>query len=139
VHVRRPVGGRDRGPRYTSAGRPGSGTASPCTCRPGATAGALRATAAGLAGTTLVVSFLLYACALDALGHAVRDSAAAVVAAAGEPVVATYTRDEAADLLGQAGLSGIELLDAGRLRDRYLWDRPDLPLPGTTLIAIATV
>ena len=68
---------------------------------PETTASALRATA-GRTGTTLVINFLLAACPLDALGHAVRDSAAAAVAAAGEPVVATYTRDEAADLLGEA-------------------------------------
>ena len=53
--------------------------------------------------------------------------------------MATYTRDEAAGLLGEAGVSGIELFDASRLRDRYLRDRPDLPLPGATVIAIATV
>jgi Leucine carboxyl methyltransferase len=47
----------------------------------------------------------------------------------GEPVVATYTHDEAADLLGQAGFSGIELFGASRLRDRYLGDRPDLRCP----------
>ena len=105
---------------------------------PETTASALRATA-GRTGTTLVINFLLAACPLDALGHAVRDSAAAAVAAAGEPVVATYTRDGAADLLGEAGFGGIELFHAGRLRDRYLPDRPDLPLPGTTLIAVATV
>ena len=105
---------------------------------PETTASALRATA-GRTGTTLVINFLLAACPLDALGHAVRDSAAAAVTAAGEPVAATYTRDEAADLLGEAGFGGIELFDAGRLRDRYLSDRPDLPLPGTTLIAVATV
>jgi methyltransferase (TIGR00027 family) len=106
--------------------------------QPEVTAAALRAIAAERAGTTLVVNFLLPAGMLDALGHAVRDCTAAVVAAAGEPVVATYTRDEAADLLGQAGFSCIELFDAGRLRNRYLRDRPDLPLPGTTLIAVAT-
>ena len=86
-----------------------------------------------------MVNFLLAADTLDALGNAVRGSAAAAVAAAGEPVVATYTREEAADLLGEAGFGGIELFDAGRLRDRYLPDRPDLPLPGTTLIAVATI
>ena len=107
--------------------------------QPETTAGALRAIAGGRTGTTLVVNFLLAAGPLDALEHAVRDSAAAAVAAAGEPVVATYTRDGAADLLGEAGFGGIELFDAGRLRDRYLSDRPDLPLPGTTLIAVATV
>jgi methyltransferase (TIGR00027 family) len=106
---------------------------------PETTAAALRAIAAGRSGTTLVVNFLLPAGTLDAVGHAVRGSAVAAVAAAGEPVVATYTRDEAADLLGEAGFGGVELFDASRLRDRYLRDRPDLPLPGTTLIAVATV
>ena len=106
---------------------------------PEATAAALRAIAGGLAGTTLVVNFLLAAGTLGVLGHAVRDCTAAAVAATGEPVVATYTRDEAAGLLGEAGFSGIELSDAGRLRDRYLRDRPDLPLPGTTVIAVVTV
>ncbi|GEM_PF-4566857 len=37
------------------------------------------------------------------------------------------------------GFGGIELFDTSRLRDRYLQDRPDSPLPGTTLIAVATV
>ena len=107
--------------------------------QPETTAGALRAIAGGRTGTTLVVNFLLAASTLDALGHAVRDSAAAAVTAAGEPVVAAYTRDEAADLLGEAGFGGIELFDADRLRDRYMRHRSDLPLPGTTLIAVATV
>ena len=53
--------------------------------------------------------------------------------------MATYTRGEAAGLLGEAGFGGIELSGASRLRDRYLRDRPDLPLPGTTVIAVATV
>ena len=106
---------------------------------PEATAAALRAIAAGRAGTTLVVNFLLPPGPLDALGHAVRDCAAATVAATGEPIVATYARDDAAHLLGQAGFGSIDLFDAARLRDRYLPDRPDLPLPGTTLIAVATV
>jgi len=107
--------------------------------QPEATAAALQAIAAGRTGTTLVVNFLMVADTLDALGHAMRDSAAAAVTAAGEPVVTAYTRDEAADLLGEAGFGGIELFDADRLRDRYLRDRSDLPLPGTTLIAVATV
>ncbi len=47
--------------------------------QPEATAAALRAIAAGLAGTTLVVNFLLAAGTLDALGHAVRDSTVATV------------------------------------------------------------
>ena len=106
---------------------------------PEATAAALRAIASGRTGTTLVVNFLLAAGTLDVLGRAVRESTAAVVAADGEPVVATYSRDEVAGLLTEAGFSGIELLDAGQLRDRYLRDRPDLPLPGTTVIAVATV
>jgi methyltransferase (TIGR00027 family) len=107
--------------------------------RPEATAATLRAIAAGHAGTTLVANFLLAAGALDGLGHAVRESAATTVAAAGEPVLATYTRDEVAGLLEEVGFGDVELLDAGLLRDRYLRNRPDLPLPATTLIAVATV
>jgi len=106
---------------------------------PKATAAALRAIASGRTGTTLVVNFLLAAGTLDALGRAVRESTAAVVAADGEPVVATYSREEVAGLLTEAGFGGIELLDAGQLRDRYLRDRPDLLLPRTTVIAVATV
>jgi methyltransferase (TIGR00027 family) len=106
---------------------------------PEATAATLRAIAAGRTGTTLVVNFLLAAGTLDPLGHAVRDSTAATVAAAGEHVVAAYMRDEVAGLLEEAGFTDVELFDAGRLRDRYLRDRPDLPLPATTLIAVATV
>jgi methyltransferase (TIGR00027 family) len=104
-----------------------------------ATAATLRAIAARRAGTTLVVNFLLAAGTLDALGQAMRGSSTAAVAAAGEPVVAAYTRDEVAELLEEAGFGVVELLDASRLRDRYLRDRPDLPLPATTLIAVATV
>ena len=105
--------------------------------RPETTAATLRAIAAGRTGTTLVVNFLLPADALDVLGHAVRDCTGATVAATGEPVVATYTPDEAAGLLSEAGFGRAELFDSGRLRDRYLRNRPDLPLPGTTLIAVA--
>jgi methyltransferase (TIGR00027 family) len=104
-----------------------------------ATVATLRAIAAGHAGTTLVVNFLLAADTLDALGHAMRDSSTAAVAAAGEPVMAAYTRELVAGLLEEAGFGGVELFDASRLRDRYLRGRPDLVLPATTLIAVATV
>jgi methyltransferase (TIGR00027 family) len=104
-----------------------------------ATAATLRAISAGGAGTTLVVNFVLAAGALGALGHAVVDTGRVTMAAAGEPVLAAYTRDEVAGLLAETGFGGIELFDAGRLRDRYLRDRPDLPPPAATLIAVATV
>jgi methyltransferase (TIGR00027 family) len=104
-----------------------------------ATEAALRAIARGSPGTTLVVNFLLAAGTLDALARAVRDSSVAVVAAASEPVVATYTREQVVDLLRDARFSTLELFDAGRLRARYLRGRADLQLPGSTLIAVATV
>jgi methyltransferase (TIGR00027 family) len=107
--------------------------------RPETTAATLRAIAAGRAGTTLVVNFLLPAGALDVLGQAVRDCTGTTVAATGEPVVATYTPDEAAGLLGETGFGRAQLFDATRLRDRYLRNQPDLPLPATTLIAVALV
>jgi methyltransferase (TIGR00027 family) len=106
---------------------------------PQATRAVLRAIAAGSPGTTLVVNFLLAAGTLDALARAVRDSSVAAVAAAGEPVVATYTQDQASNLLRTAGFGQVELFDAAALRARYLPGRPDLELPGSTVIAVATV
>jgi methyltransferase (TIGR00027 family) len=106
---------------------------------PAATQAVLRAIAAASHGTTLVVNFLLAAGPLDALARSVRDASAAAVAAAGEPVVATYTRDQAEDLLRTAGFSRIEMFDATALRARYLPGRADLRLPGSTVIAVATV
>jgi methyltransferase (TIGR00027 family) len=106
---------------------------------PQATEAALHAIASGSPGTTLVVNFLLAAGTLDALAHAVRDSSVAVVRAASEPVVATYTTEQVVDLLRDTRFSKVELFDAGRLRARYLRGRPDLPLPGSTVIAVATV
>jgi methyltransferase (TIGR00027 family) len=106
---------------------------------PEATMATLRTIAAGRTGTTLVAEFLLDAAALDPLGHRARDAAAATVAAAGEPVLAAYTREEVAGLLAEAGFGAADLFDAGRLRDRYLRGRPDLPLHAATVIAVATV
>jgi methyltransferase (TIGR00027 family) len=106
---------------------------------PRVTEAALHAIASGSPGTTLVVNFLLAAGTLDALAHAVRDSSVAAVAAAGEPVVATYTTEQVVDLLRDARFSKVKLFDAGRLRARYLRGRADLRLPGSTVIAVATV
>jgi methyltransferase (TIGR00027 family) len=103
-----------------------------------ATAATLRAIAASGEGTTLVVNFLLTTDALDTLGRAMRRSSSVAVAASGEPVTATYTRNEVADLLDEAGFTHVELFDSARLRDLYLQGRPDLPLPDTTVIATAT-
>jgi methyltransferase (TIGR00027 family) len=104
-----------------------------------ATMGTLRAIAAGHAGTTLIVNFLLDDAALDATQNVVRDAVATTTAAVGDPVLAAYTREEVAGLLARAGFGDVELLDASRMRDRYLRGRPDLPLRTPTLIAIATV
>jgi methyltransferase (TIGR00027 family) len=106
---------------------------------PEATQAVLRAIAGTSPGTTLVVNFLLAAGPLDPLARAVRDSSVAAVAAAREPVVATYTREQVADLLPAAGFGQTELFDADALRARYLRDRPDLELPASTVIAVATV
>lgn len=103
-----------------------------------ATAATLRGIAAGGEGTTLVVNFLLTADALDGPGRAMRVASSAAVTASGEPITATYTRDEVAGLLESAGFTGVELFDASRLRNLYLQGRPDLSLPDTTVIAVAT-
>jgi methyltransferase (TIGR00027 family) len=102
-----------------------------------ATAATLRAIAASGEGATLVVNFLLTTDTLDTLGRAMRRSSSVAVAASGEPVTATYTRDEVAGLLDEAGFTHVELFDSARLRDLYLQGRPDLPLPDTTVIATA--
>jgi methyltransferase (TIGR00027 family) len=104
-----------------------------------ATAATLRGIAAGGAGTTLVVNFLLTTDTLDGLGRAMRVNSSAALQASGEPVTAAYTRDEVAGLLEAAGFTSVELFDSARLRNLYLQARPDLPLPDTTVIAVATV
>jgi methyltransferase (TIGR00027 family) len=106
---------------------------------PRATQAVLHAIAAASPGTTLVVNFLLAADTLDALARAVRDSSVRAVAAASEPVVATYTQDQAGNLLYAAGFGRVDLFDAAMLQARYLSDRPELKLPGSTVIAVATV
>ena len=104
-----------------------------------ATETTLHAIASKRPGTTLVANFLLDAGSLDPLGEAVRAASTVTVAAANEPIVATYTKDQVAQLLGEAGFNDVELWDADALGARYLQDRPDLPLPNSTVIAIATV
>ncbi|MGO9558379.1 MAG: class I SAM-dependent methyltransferase [Acidimicrobiales bacterium] len=99
----------------------------------------LRAIASGEAGTTLVANFLLPPDALDALGQAVRTTSTVTLRAAHEPVVASYSTDQVATLLRDAGFSRISLLDADALSERYLRGRTDLRLPRSTVIALATV
>jgi methyltransferase (TIGR00027 family) len=103
-----------------------------------ATAATLRAIAGGGQGTTLVVNFLLTPGNLDGLGRAMRHSSSVAVTAAREPITATYARGEVAGLLEETGFTVVELFDSSRLRNLYLQARPDLPLPDTTVIAIAT-
>jgi methyltransferase (TIGR00027 family) len=103
-----------------------------------ATAATLRAIVAGGPGTTLVVNFLLTPGNLDGLGRAMRHSSSVAVTAAGEPLTATYARGEVAGLLEETGFTGVELFDSSRLRNLYLQARPDLPLPDTSVIAVAT-
>ena len=104
---------------------------------PEATAAALRAIAGGLAGTTLVVNFLL-----ASARSACWDTPCATVPRrrSRPPGSLSWLPIRAMKRPAcWAGVSGIELSGASRLRDRYLRDRPDLPLPGTTVIAVATV
>jgi methyltransferase (TIGR00027 family) len=104
---------------------------------PEATMATLRSIAEGGSGTTLVVEFLLDAGSLDAQGRTVRDAVTSSVANAGEPMVATYTPDEVAGLLAEAGFGGMELFDAGRLQARYLPGRTELAPHAGTVIAVA--
>ena len=99
----------------------------------------LRAIASGRAGTTLVANFLLPPDALDALGDAVRKTSTVTLAAAHEPVVASYSTDQVVTLLRDTGFGGISLLDADALSEPYLRGRADLRLPKSTVIAVATI
>jgi len=99
----------------------------------------LRAIASGRADTTLVANFLLPPDAMDTLGKAVRTTSTVTLRAAHEPVVASYSTDQVVTLLRDTGFSGISLLDADALSERYLRGRADLRLPKSTVIAVATI
>jgi methyltransferase (TIGR00027 family) len=103
------------------------------------TARVLRTIAQGGDGTTLVVNFVLAPDERDDLGRAAQWSAGPVVASVGEPVVAAYRRAEVDGVLRAAGFGTVELLDATDLTRRYLGGRTDLRLPGSTVLAIASV
>lgn len=91
------------------------------------------------AGTTLVVNFLLAEDELDGPGRLVRSSSLRTVTKAGEPVLSSYTKAECEALLGRAGFSSVELLDAKALTGRYFPGGSELTLPSTTLVAVARV
>lgn len=99
----------------------------------------LRSIASCQAGTTLVADFLLAPDALDTLGQAVRATSTATVAAANEPVAASYTTEEVEPMLRDAGFTHVDLFGRDTLRARYLSGRHDLLLPNSTVIAVATV
>jgi methyltransferase (TIGR00027 family) len=90
-------------------------------------------------GTTLVVDFVLPPDERDELGLAAGASAASLVASVGEPVVSTYRRRDVEPPLRDAGFTDIELLDANELSRRYLQGGDHRVLPGSTVIAVASV
>jgi methyltransferase (TIGR00027 family) len=102
-----------------------------------ATASTLRAIASSDAGTVLVVNFVL--AELDGFADRMESTAARVLQNVGEPVLATYSRSEVEELLKRTGFSDVQVFDGVALTNRYLRGRPDLQLPNTTLIAVATV
>lgn len=104
-----------------------------------ATEATLQAIASGRAGTTLVANFLLPPDAMDTVGEAVRTTSTVTLRAAHEPVVASCSTDQVVTLLRHTGFSGISLLDADALSERFLRGRADLRLPNSTVIAVATI
>lgn len=104
-----------------------------------ATAEVLRCICAKSPGTVLVVNFLLARKDRDVLGNAVHSSAERVLKSTGEPIVATYAKEEVREILAESGFSTVQVLDGAALTDRYLPGRSDLRLPSSTLIAIACV
>jgi methyltransferase (TIGR00027 family) len=99
----------------------------------------LRGIATKHPGSVLVVNFLLAEEERDELATAVQEAANKVLETAREPVLSSYTRREVKALLSQAGFSSVELLAGADLKERYLAGRPDLELPSSTVVAIATV
>jgi methyltransferase (TIGR00027 family) len=89
-------------------------------------------------GTVLVANFLLAAEERDALGEAVQSSAASVLKRTGEPIKATFTKEEVHQTMSDAGFANVEVLDGDHLQDRFLSGRPHLRIPSSTVIAVAT-
>jgi methyltransferase (TIGR00027 family) len=99
----------------------------------------LRRIASHAPGTTLVVNFVLPPDELDELAAAVSASGTAAVVDADEPVLATYTADDAETMLREAGFGMVSMLSNNDLTRLYLRSHPDLTLSGSTVIAVATV
>jgi methyltransferase (TIGR00027 family) len=104
-----------------------------------ATEATLRRIASHAPGTTLVVNFVLPPDELDELAAALSASGTAAVEDTDEPVMATYTADDAETMLREAGFGTVSMLSHDDLTRHYLRSRPDLPLSGSTVIAVATV
>jgi methyltransferase (TIGR00027 family) len=98
----------------------------------------LRTIAACGVGTTLVVNFVLPDVERDDLARETARRSSALVSTIGEPVMATWGRQEARDLLRSSGFRTVEILDASALDRRYLNGRTDLRFPGSTIIAVAS-
>jgi methyltransferase (TIGR00027 family) len=90
-------------------------------------------------GTVLVANFLLARNERSDLGNAVQSEAKKVLDAVGEPVLASYTRNEIELLMASSGFSSFKILDSTVLTERYIHGRSDLILPSSTIITVATV
>jgi methyltransferase (TIGR00027 family) len=104
-----------------------------------ATAQVLRHIASMNQGTVLVANFLLALNERGDLGNTVHSEAKKVLDAVGEPVLASYTRNEVELLLATSGFSSFKIFDAAELTERFLEGQPDLVLPSSTIITVATV
>lgn len=90
-------------------------------------------------GTVLVVNFLLAAEDRDVLGEAVQSSVASVLKPTGEPIKATFAKEEVQQTMSDAGFTSVQVLEGRHLQDQLLWGRADLHLPSSTVMVIATV
>jgi len=106
---------------------------------PVAVGGVLSQIAESPDGTTLVVNFLLAEEVLDSAAKLVRAASQRTVTRSGEPIRSTFTREQCEEMLDRAGFGSVELLDGESLATRYFAGRPELQLPATTLIAVASV
>jgi methyltransferase (TIGR00027 family) len=91
----------------------------------------LRGLARAVRGSHIALSYAVHEQYLDDVGRQFISLLRGVAAQGGEPLLTLLSPAEAEDLLTRCGLSVVDHLDRRELRERYLADRDDVPLPYT--------
>lgn len=87
---------------------------------------------------TLVLDFALDLAHCDELGHAARSWGLRKGGSFDEQQIGLYSPDEAAAMVRGAGFSNVDSYGVDELRSRYLVGRPDLHLPGSFRMIVAS-